>query len=284
MLAASRTALGMCVALAPIALGQDQPTMIPTVLANAMFLDYGMMGKPSYVLGALPPGWPAGFIPTNARIIGSGTVGDPAFIHMQMGVIDLPKGTDANEMLRAMAIKAGYTPQGLPPVQSGFVASPTPQAKGYCKGASLVAISPADSVRTPDTYVIAVMTGEGARQSCAPGAGQMSGFGGAVKLPPLEPPRGARAFGGGSSWSGSNGSYQSGLVTTMPTDSILAHYTKQLVAAGWTAEGRPASADGVSVQRFSLREKDEPWSAALIIMAAGEKRNIMVQFSRKDVE
>jgi hypothetical protein len=66
----------------------------------------------------------------------------------------------------------------------------------------------------------------------------------------------------------------------MPTDSLLAHYSAQLVAGGWKSESRPANADGIGVQRFSFRDGQDAWTGALIVMAAGDRREVVLQLSK----
>lgn len=87
------------------------------------------------------------------------------------------------------------------------------------------------------------------------------------------------AFGGGSNWGGSGGNMESTLRTTMPADSILSNYAAQLVAGGWTSEGRSTIGDGVGVQRFSFREGQEAWAAALIIITVGDRREVLLHFT-----
>jgi hypothetical protein len=69
-------------------------------------------------------------------------------------------------------------------------------------------------------------------------------------------------------------------VTTMPADSILSNYAAQLVAGGWTSEGRSTIGDGVGVQRFSFREGQEAWTAALIIITVGDRREVLLHFTK----
>jgi hypothetical protein len=101
-----------------------------------------------------------------------------------------------------------------------------------------------------------------------------------VKVPTLTPPSGVMSFGGGSSWSGSGGNMRSALRTMLPADSVLFHYTAQLVAGGWRSEGKPAITEGVGVQRFSFRDGQDPWMAALIIMAVGDRREVQLLFTK----
>jgi hypothetical protein len=101
-----------------------------------------------------------------------------------------------------------------------------------------------------------------------------------VTLPTLRAPPGARSSGVGSCWGGNGGSMESSLQTTMPADSILAHYSAQLVAAGWKLDGRPAFTDGMGVQRFSFREGPDDWAGALIIIPVGDRRDVVLRFTK----
>lgn len=90
------------------------------------------------------------------------------------------------------------------------------------------------------------------------------------------------SFGGNRSWGGSGGSMESILRTTMPADSILYHYTAQLVAGGWRSEGKPGIGDGIGVQRYSFREDQDDWTAVLIILAVGERREVRLQVTKRE--
>lgn len=74
----------------------------------------------------------------------------------------------------------------------------------------------------------------------------------------------------------------SSLRTTMPADSILAHYSKQLVAGGWKLEGRPTVGDGIGVQRFSFREGQDPWTGTLIVIEAGDRRDVILRVGKTE--
>ena len=263
---------------APAARAQSQPAMIPTVLANALYLDaFSMFGRPTYDVGHLPANWPAALVPANARVIGSGAVGNAAMLDMRVVVFDMPPGTDAQAVISKLALAAGYKPQPGATQQpgEGFVTSPAASGTAFCKGASMVTMSAIDSVSARGSFGIYLISGEPALQNCARTATPT----------PIQPPRGARALPNtGSSWNSSGGNVTSALITSMPADSVLMHYTKQLVAAGWKSEGRAGVGDGTAVQRFSFRERDEEWSAALIVLQAGERLNIDLQFARKNVE
>jgi hypothetical protein len=66
----------------------------------------------------------------------------------------------------------------------------------------------------------------------------------------------------------------------MSADSVLAHYSAQLVAGGWKTEGRPANGSGIGVQRFSFREGQDPWTSALVVVSLGDRCEILLELVR----
>lgn len=62
----------------------------------------------------------------------------------------------------------------------------------------------------------------------------------------------------------------------------MTHYSAQLVDAGWKSEGQRAIADGLGVQRFSFREGQEAWTGVLLVMALGERREILLRLSKNE--
>jgi hypothetical protein len=103
-----------------------------------------------------------------------------------------------------------------------------------------------------------------------------------AKSPPLTPPAGVLQLGGGSGWSGSSGEITTQLRTTLAPDSILAHYAPQMAAGGWTAEGKPAVVQGLAIQRFVSRQNGDKWFAALVVMEAGDLRDVRILFSKDE--
>jgi hypothetical protein len=261
---------------------QSQPRTIPTVVAQAMGLQLPFFGPPQYYDGRTPPTWPADLVPAGARVLGGGIMGDSAMFRMQVAVFEFSGADDPPNALRNLVSRAGYaTVRRQQGTVSGFVPTEMPAIPvRYCKPSSMVEFNAVDSMHSPGVYAVRVIEGEGARQTCTEQAGR-SAMRGPVTLPTLTPPRGATATGGGSSsWSGNSGSVSSQVLTTMTADSVLAHYAGQLVAAGWKREGRTVAADGIAVQRFSFRQDDANWSAALIVFAAGDKRDIRIEFDK----
>jgi len=263
---------------------QAQPATIPTVVARAMFLVPEMLGTPQFFDGRTPPDWPRALVPSGARTIGGGVIGDSGMFRMRTAVFLLPAQSNATEAVRAMLGQAGYTPHApmISRPSGGFLSTESPaSATNYCSGSTTMAtFAVVDSVQDPHVVAVHLLDGEAGRQNCMPQRERLNPGRFPVTVPTLTPPKGAVAFGGGSNWGGSNGNMESSLRTTMSADSVLSNYATQLVAHGWIAEGRPTVGNGTGVQRFSFREGSEPWTATLFVVAVGDRREILLHFGR----
>jgi len=272
MRCARASAIVLCVVLCMVlnsasAAGQNEPATIPTVVAKAMSLDFGMIGKPQYFDARTPTGWPAALVPANAKVIGGGVIGDSARFRMLVAVFVLADKTKPDEMLRTLVTRAGYGPPISEPAHGeGFVSSAAPLSDvRYCKGSSMAAFETVDTIQGAVVVAIRLLDGESGKQNCAPQQARMIPNRFPITLPTMTPPPGVISFGGGSNWGGNGGTVSATLRTTLRADSILYHYTPQLVAGGWKSEGKPAIGDGVAVQRFSFRDDKDKWEAALIV-------------------
>lgn len=261
-----------------------QPATIPTIVAQSMTLFGNPFGPPQLFDAELPTGWPAGLVPRPAKVLGGGILGDSAMFRMRTAVFDLGNSANPLEAVRALLHNGGFVrrTRAAQTGGGGFVSSdPSNSAPPYCNGSTMAMIGLADSARAPATVVVHLIDGEAGEQNCrqAPAPTEMTHRG--PELPTMVPPKGAMLSSSGSSWNGESGDTRSNLRTTMPADSVLAHYTAQLVAGGWRVDGRPAVADGVGVQRFLLRHRDEDWMAALIAMDMGDHHRIVLHYARK---
>ena len=271
---------------------QSQPATIPTVVAQAMAFEPAFLGRPLFFDAQTPTDWPAVLVPPAVKVVGGGIVGDSAMYRMRVAVFEFSAKANPRAVIEDMVVRAGYTHPTFEPPHSqtgGFSNTPAPTApsNNYCKGSTLAAFGPMDSVRTPKVFAVFLLDGEAGRQSCSPQRQRnepTSTHRFPAPVPTLFPPAGAMpgGGGGGSSWSESEGEMRSMLRITMSTDSLLAHYSKQLVAGGWKTEGRPANADGVGAQRFSFGEGKDAWTGALVVLAIGERRHILLQVSKKE--
>lgn len=265
-------------------MAQSQPATIPTVVAQAMAFEPSMFGRPQFFDGRAPTDWPAALMPASAKILGGGILGDSAMFRLRVAVFDFPTQANPRAVIAELVAKAGYvTPASELPVSGGggFAETAATTATGrYCNGSTLAAFGAVDSAHAPTVFALTLLDGEGGRQSCSPRRNEAVAYRFPVTVPRLTPPSGVMSFGGGSSSSGSGGQMTSTLRTTMPTDSLLAHYSAQLVAAGWKGEGRAANVEGIGAQRFSFRDGQDAWTAALIVMAVGDRREILLQLSK----
>lgn len=265
------------------ATAQSQPATIPTVVAQAMALESTIFGKPQYFDGRTPTDWPMALIPPGVKVVGGGVVGDSAMFRMRTAVFDFSGQTNPNEVLRALLTRAGYVRHDPESVRGGggFVGTePFSANTPYCNGPSLAMFEVVDSAQSPLVIAIHLLDGEAGRQNCAPQRDRAMANRFPIKVPTLTPPSGVMSFGGGSSWGDSEGNMRSGLRTTLPADSILLHYAAQLVAGGWKSPGKPAIGDGVAVQRFEFRDGQDAWSAVLIIVAVGDRREVRLEFTK----
>ena len=264
-------------------MAQTQPATIPTAVAQAMSFAPEMFGRPQFFDGRTPTNWPSALVPPGAKVVGGGVAGDSAMFRIQTAVFAFPAQSNPTDVLRATLAQAGYTRHDLEPVHGGggFIETePSTSTAKYCKGSTLATFGAVDSAQSPLVIAVHLLDGEAGRQNCAPQRDRMTPGRFPVTVPKLSPPRGAMAFGSGSNWGGSGGNMESTLRTTMPADSILSNYTAQLVAGGWTSEGRSTIGDGVGAQRFSFREGQEAWTAALIIITVGDRREVLLHFTK----
>ena len=273
----------LLVSVAAQSTAQSEPATIPTVVAQAMSFEPSVLGRPRFFSGQTPPDWPADLIPARAKVVGGGVVGDSAMYRLRTAVFELSDRSNARDMLSALISRAGYVRPASAAVRTGGFVATQDAASGdsrLCKGSTMAMYAVIDSVRAPRVVAVDLLDGEAGRQNCAPQRDAPLGHKLSVDVPPLSPPPGAMSFGGGSSWSGSSGNMRSELRTTMPADSVLAHYSTQLAAGGWKQEGRPGIADGVGVQRFLFREGQDSWTAALIILPTADGCEVLLELAR----
>jgi hypothetical protein len=267
------------------AAAQNEPATIPTVVAQASGFTNFMVGRTEYFNAQAPTDWPASLVPPGARIIGGAALGDGIPFRMLTLVVDLSSAADPRAAVAEFVKHAGFVRPVLPPSQqAGFV--PTRDlgtTTGDCKGDSLLTFNPWDAAHMPGVVVMQLITGPSGNQSCNP-RNQSNAFRSdpfPVTLPPLTPPAGVYALGGGgTSWSDGGGEASTQFRTTLSVDSVLDNYSAQLVAAKWVKEGKPAIGSGVAAQRFTVHQGEDDWNAELIVFATTETRDVLIRLSK----
>lgn len=239
------------------------PALIPAPLAAALIEDPTGPSAESreIVVGKLPPGFPDSLVPPGpVQIVGGMVAG------REINVVF----ADSTRRLAAVAEeqfeRAGYARPREHPA-SGFSAA-SGRYRFFCRGDAVVSATPLAGAQRHHVRV---------RYSRVPGAPSWcERFSPAapepdvLELPALTPPPGAHVYNsGGGGRSGGVESYakMSGL-ELVPAE-ILAHYAKQLVAAGWAADA-PAVSARVAAQHFAARTAGgEPWEGVLVASGSG---------------
>lgn len=264
---------------------QRQPETIPTVVAQSMTFDESLLGRPRFFNGEPPTDWPVALIPSGAKILGGGVIGNAQMFRMRVAVFALSGTTMPRDAMRNLLTGAGYVQQAPPSAvrRGGFVSNePGPTINPYCMGGVMASFGVVDSTNSPRVVSIAVIDGDAGRQYCAPRVAEREPSRFPVTVPILTPPRGTVATDGGRSWGGDEGSMRSSLATTLSADSVRMHYTAQLVAGGWVADGKPAVAERIAVQHFLISEGQDHWTAALLITAVDDRRHVVLQFAKRE--
>lgn len=267
-------------------MAQSQPAMIPTVVAQAAAFAPDLFGRPQFFNGRAPTDWPTALIPTGAKVLGGVIVGDSSLYRMRVAVFEFPAQGNPRAVIRDMIVRAGYAPRESPRLHSrtgGFLATaPAAPTETYCNGSTLASFGAVDSAHAPRIMSVLLLDGEAGRQNCSQSADEPNPRDFPVTLPTLSPPRGSMQLVSHSNSSSSDGMVSATLRTTMPADSLLAHYSAQLVAGGWKAEGRAANADGIGAERFTFRDGADSWMAYLIVLAFGERRELQLHVTKNE--
>lgn len=273
--------------LLPIVAGAQSPPTIPTVVAEAMSLEWSMFGKPTFFDGTSPVNWPKDLVPAGTRVIGGAAVGMMGGIQLQTTVVAFGRGANPDSILRALILAAGFRRAEDAPIErQGFLTTPmtaTTEPPKFCRGISLVTYAPVDSARDPLVVAIRLMEGSLAVSSCNGRRDRFSGMDQRepVDIPNLVPPAGGQSLGGGSSGGGDGERmYHQTLIARMETDSVLSHYARALSAGGWKAAGKMESAGRTASQRFAVTQGQEKWDALLVVVSSGNRHQVMIYLTR----
>ena len=257
---------------APAAHGQREPTMVPVALVNAL---WGNLGSetgmaPRFTVGRAPADFPRTLVPGAPWTI----VGGVNFGPMRATVFEAPRSHDLAAEYEALVTRAGYRRISFGDVAGGFVDRQRPNM--YCADSTLVSVMPGDSTATARRLLVHWMSSS---QGCVDG--RTEGSHAPIDIPPLRAPSGTKVFRGSSGWGADNIEQSAQIDTTLSVAATLDHYTRQLVAGGWTAVGQPLLDGSSGMQRLSVRDgKGTDWNGVLLVITTGEQRDVSLRMAR----
>jgi hypothetical protein len=271
----------------------DPQDMIPRELAIAL-LSYSPGMAPNDIrVGKAPDDIPPELVPPGLQVLGSMTQFENSII-----VLVAPQSPDsAIALIEAGLLGSGWTnpptPQTRP--RTGFV--PANDLSGtydrpqmVCHGDAFAAFT--GTYRRSGGSIVKISYNRGARYSACktqPDANPYRSSTDDAPIPTLRAPEGSMMLGGGSGVTSGPGMGTSSvtmstqLTTKLKPAEVVAHYDKQMIAAGWTSLSEGA-ADNVAVHNYRKKdEKERVWTAVLLsVMGPDEKaQDVSLRLSRR---
>jgi len=252
----------------------DQQDMIPRELAVAL-LSYSPGMSPNDIrVGKAPDDIPPELVPPGLQVLGSMTQFENSVI-----VFAAPQPPDsAVALIEAGLLGSGWTkppiPQSRP--RQGFVPA-NDLSGGYerpdivCKGDAFASFS--STYRRSGGSIVKISYNRGARFSACKIQSQtdVTVYRNPMDdapIPTLRAPEGSITKGDGGGMSGGMNSWtlSTRLSTKLKPGEVIAHYDKQMIAAGWTSL-TDGTADNVAVHNYRKKDqKDRTWTATLFSM------------------
>jgi len=238
----------------------------------AMFED-----QPHFALDHTPDGWPKDLTPpAPATLLGGVTFGP-----LLSTVYRYPRRVDASAAYQRVLARAGFTrgsPVGRP--RGGFTSQKSAEGTTWCRRDGHASVMVVDSTATTRSLLVTFASSlTSSSPSCNASAAE-TGWKPPLAIPALTAPLGVSARAAGSAWGGEYLSTSVSVDTTMSTDSLLGHYVRQLVAAGWQA-GKLLSDGSTALQSVSVRDPDgKRWVGALTLVTAADRRTIVLNMMR----
>jgi hypothetical protein len=254
----------------------DAPELIPRELVVAL-LSYSPGMAPSDIrVGKAPDDIPPELVPPGLQVLGSMTQFENSVI-----VFAAPQPPDsAIALIEAGLLGSGWTKPPLPQSRprSGFV--PANDLSGgferpdfVCHGDAFAQLT--GSYRRSGGSIVKISYNRGARYSACKVPTDVAGYRNPmddVPIPTLRAPEGSITTNGGTGMSGGMNSWtiSTQLSTKLKSSDVVAHYDKQMIAAGWTSL-TVGAADNVAVHNYRKKdEKGRTWTATLLAVAVPE--------------
>ena len=263
--------------------------MIPRELAIALLSNSPGMTANDLRVGKAPDDVPPELVPPGLQVLGSMTQFENSII-----VFAAPQPPDsAIALIEAALLGSGWT---RPPAQqvrprNGFVAandffSSYDRPQMVCHGDAFATFTSA--YRRSGGSILKVSYNRGARFSACKAQPDPSTYRSPfddAPMPTLRAPEGSMTSPTNNGMSGSsNGvTVSTQLSTKLKPAEVVAHYDKQMIAAGWTSLSDGA-ADNVAVHNYRKKdEKDRAWTATLLSMVVpeGTEQAVSLRLSRR---
>nr|MDQ2665151.1 hypothetical protein [Gemmatimonadota bacterium] len=273
----------LCLAFstAPVIAAQSPSTQVPPALVSALLAirNSGTATNVQYFVGTPPPGWSsAGLPPIDAPVIG-GLSADGALV-----TVFSDSARRVSTLLRERLDSAGWTQPDYGANRGGFVDVAGPMVRfvsgTVCHGSSSASAYPGRG--NPFGSSDLVVSVQAYNPSCDT-AEIMRRMPRGLPIPLLVAPPQTRWRGGNSDSNTddvmSSAQFQD---SATPVSVLLAHFSAQLIAAGWTA-AESAERDRFAARMFDVRDKEgHEWAGALTVTAAGNVRVASVIMTRKN--
>ena len=244
----------------------DSQEPVPRELAIAL-MSFGAGMSPSNLLvGKAPDDIPPELVPPGAAILGSVTLFEQRII--VLGVKEPPDS--AISAMQAKLLAGGWKEPPRPPSMNrgGFVGADAFSSMGaqpdvVCRDDEVVVLSA--TYRRAGGSILKLAYSKGQRyNSCTIRQDAYRSPYDDAPVPTLRAPAGSISKGNGMG-GGSNGEVQltTKLGTTLKPAEVVAHYDKQMIAAGWTSRSE-GTADIIAVHTYrKTDDKGRPWTATL---------------------
>jgi hypothetical protein len=270
----------------------DAQDMIPRELAIAL-LSYSPGMEPNDIrVGKAPDDIPPELVAPGLQVLGSMTQFENSVI-----VLVAPQPPDsAIALIETGLLGSGWTRPPMPQVRprNGFV--PANDLSGtydrpqmVCHGDAFASLT--GTYRRSGGSIVKISYNRGARYSACkpPDANAYRSSTDDAPVPTLRAPEGSMMLGGGSGVTSgpgmgtSNVTMSTQLSTKLKPAEVVAHYDKQMIAAGWTSLSEGA-ADNVAVHNYRKKdEKERVWTAVLLsVLGPDEKaQDVSLRLSRR---
>jgi hypothetical protein len=252
--------------------GQEAPATIPVDLALALLERtpdvYGSRA-PAIIVGRAPDGIPPSLTSMQyASLLGG-------LVESNGVVVVLKSSLPPNQVLTSydkQLTGSGWGPPPPPPnaERGGFVSNVSLESFSnlYCSDSGAVTVSYSPAPRG-GTYLKVRYSRDRESNYCMPRAMAIMGLP-ALKFPVLLPPPGMTQRSGGGGSGGDHISTSAQLLGPIGPAEAIAHYVKQLEAAGWKM-GSLASSGGTSIASAETRDPGgKLWRGALIAQGVSD--------------